>query len=87
MLQTVLVTGATGYVGREVVDLLLAKGKEVTALGRTVPDADVAFIEADLTDAEGLAAALEGRSFDAIASSTSSTSISTVRFWASTSST
>jgi len=65
-MQTVLVTGATGYVGREVVRQLLELGKDVTALGRTKPDADISFIQADFTDAAALEAALDGKAYDCI---------------------
>jgi len=65
-MNKVLVTGATGYVGREVVRQLLDLGKEVTALGRTRPDEAIPFIQADLTDAVGLERALAGQSFDCI---------------------
>lgn len=66
MIKTVLVTGATGYVGHEVVDLLLAQAKEPTALGRSRPDVDIPFIQADLTDGDATATALDGRRFDAV---------------------
>jgi nucleoside-diphosphate-sugar epimerase len=65
-MKTVLVSGATGYVGSEVVRQLLDAGKEVTALGRSRPQHGIAFIQADLTDAAGLQQALDGRSFDCI---------------------
>ncbi|MBI4553189.1 MAG: NAD(P)-dependent oxidoreductase [Candidatus Latescibacteria bacterium] len=65
-MDTVLVTGATGFVGREVVRHLIELGKTVTALGRTQPEEPIPFIQADLTDAAGLQRALNGRSFDGI---------------------
>ena len=61
-----LVTGATGYVGREVVRQLLEGGEEVTGLGRTVPVGKLPFIQADLTDNDGLRRALADRAFDCI---------------------
>ena len=61
-----LVTGASGYVGREVVRQLLAVGKQVTALGRTAPPEGVAFLRADLVDASGLERALAATSFDCV---------------------
>lgn len=65
-MQKILVTGATGYVGREVVRQLLSSGKEVTGLGRTLPDEKIPFIQADFTDAVGLKQALSGKSFDCV---------------------
>lgn len=65
-MKTFLVTGATGYVGSEIVRQLLARGKEVTGLGRTEPGLGASFIRADLTDRTALDRALEGRTFDAI---------------------
>ena len=65
-MKDVLVTGATGYVGRELVRQLLEMGKTVMGLGRTRPKGDLPFIQADLTDAEALEKALDGCSFDCI---------------------
>ena len=65
-MENVLVTGVTGYVGREVVQKLLANGKSVTALGRSQPSEKIPFIQADLTKIDGLKQALEGKSFDCI---------------------
>ena len=65
-MNTVLVTGATGYVGQEIVNQLQALGKQVTALGRTSPGGDLPFIQADIADAAQLERALDGKSFDAI---------------------
>ncbi|MFE0511341.1 SDR family oxidoreductase [Streptomyces sp. NPDC058964] len=62
--MTVLVTGATGTVGRDLVDLLLAKGEQVRALTRdpakaNLPDkAEV--VAGDLGDAAALPALLDG---------------------------
>ena len=44
----VLLTGASGFIGRYVLRALQAQGIEVVAIGRTRPDATVQFIEADL---------------------------------------
>ncbi|NPV54308.1 MAG: NAD(P)-dependent oxidoreductase [Firmicutes bacterium] len=65
-MNKVLVTGGTGFIGREVVRQLIEIGKEVTALGRTIPDEKVSFIQADFTDREALERALAGRFFDCI---------------------
>lgn len=66
-MDKVLVTGATGFIGREVLSQLRAQGKQVTALGRTPPeDKDVPFIKADLTDAVSLEQALGTASFNFI---------------------
>ncbi len=60
----IVVTGATGNVGRPLVAALAAAGEHVTAVSRgvsaaSVPDG-VRFRRADLTDPEGLRPALEG---------------------------
>jgi nucleoside-diphosphate-sugar epimerase len=62
-MENVLVTGATGYVGREVVQQLLTLGK-TTVLGRTRPKENIPFIQADLTNAVELQKALDSSSFD-----------------------
>ena len=61
-----LVTGASGYVGREVVQQLIGLGRKVTALDLVPPDQDIPFIKADLTDAAALQLALAGKAFDRI---------------------
>ncbi|CAL9287410.1 NmrA family NAD(P)-binding protein [Streptomyces sp. SudanB52_2052] len=62
--QKILVTGATGTVGRQVVAELLARGHEVRALTRDAAKAafpaGVEIAEGDLTAPDGLAPALEG---------------------------
>jgi uncharacterized protein YbjT (DUF2867 family) len=62
--QKILVTGATGTVGRQVVAELLARGHEVRALTRDAAKAafpaGVEVVEGDLTQPDGLAPALEG---------------------------
>ena len=62
--MTILVTGATGHVGRAVVDALVAAGQDVRASSRDaakldVPDG-VAKVSADLEDASTLEPALDG---------------------------
>ncbi|GHC51020.1 NAD(P)H-binding protein [Streptomyces violaceochromogenes] len=62
--QRILVTGATGTVGRQVVAELLDRGHEVRALTRDAAKASfpagVEVVEGDLTEPDGLATALEG---------------------------
>ncbi|PSK99088.1 uncharacterized protein YbjT (DUF2867 family) [Murinocardiopsis flavida] len=62
--MTILVTGATGRVGRAVVTALLRAGRPVRALTRAPVTADlpegVAVYQGDLEDPASLAAALEG---------------------------
>lgn len=58
---SVLVTGGTGFLGRRIVERLLAAGRRITVLGRTpAPDLEqrgVRFIRASLDDAPAVAAA------------------------------
>lgn len=62
--QKILVTGATGTVGRQVVTELLARGHEVRALTRDAAraglPAGVEVVQGDLTEPDGLVPALEG---------------------------
>ncbi|MDQ1014916.1 NmrA family NAD(P)-binding protein [Streptomyces afghaniensis] len=62
--QRILVTGATGTVGRQVVAELLDRGHEVRVLTRDAAKAafpaGVEVVEGDLTQPDGLASALEG---------------------------
>ncbi|MER7478125.1 NAD(P)H-binding protein [Streptomyces sp. NPDC126510] len=62
--QKILVTGATGTVGRQVVAELLDRGHEVRALTRDAGKASfppgVEVVEGDLTEPDGLAPALDG---------------------------
>ncbi len=65
-MDSILITGAGGYVGREVVTYLLAQGKPVIALDRFCLNFDTPCVVADLTDADGLDQALGGHSFSYI---------------------
>ena len=60
----IVVTGATGNVGRPLVQALAAAGEQVTAVSRRVSDAavpeGVRYRQADLTDPESLRAILDG---------------------------
>ncbi|CAL9497965.1 NAD(P)H azoreductase [Streptomyces sp. enrichment culture] len=62
--QKILVTGATGTVGRQVVAELLARGHMVRALTRDAAAADlpagVEVVQGDLTEPDSLVPALEG---------------------------
>ncbi|MBD8620006.1 NmrA family NAD(P)-binding protein [Sphingomonas sp. CFBP 13728] len=62
--MTILVTGATGTVGRNVVDQLLARGADVRALVRDPSKADlpagVAVVKGDLLDVDAMRAAFSG---------------------------
>ena len=61
--MTVLVTGAAGYVGREVVAALVGSGRDVRALvhrSQGDPPEGVEHVHGDVTDAESLRAAAEG---------------------------
>lgn len=61
---TTLVTGGTGFLGRRIVERLLAEGRRVAILGRTpAPDLEqrgVRFIRAALDDADAVRAACAG---------------------------
>ena len=62
--MTILVTGATGTVGRNVVEQLLARGADVRALVRAPAKADfpaqVEVVQGDLIDVDSLRTALSG---------------------------
>lgn len=62
--SSTLVTGGTGFLGRRLVERLLAAGRSVTVLGRTpAPDLEkrgVVFIRASLDDTAAVAAACAG---------------------------
>ena len=65
-MENLLVTGASGFVGRAVVAQALKEGKLVTGLGRNRPELDIAFIECDLSDTVRLESALADKSFTRI---------------------
>ena len=65
-MDNLLVTGASGFVGRAVVAQALKEGKLVTGLGRNRPELDIAFIECDLSDTVRLESALADKSFTRI---------------------
>jgi dihydroflavonol-4-reductase len=60
--KTVLVTGATGFVGWHVAKKLVERGSEVRALSRSaqITDLDVQTVRGDLRDAASLEAAVRG---------------------------
>lgn len=54
-LQKILVTGATGYIGKKLATKLVGQGYEVVALTRRIPDAaqqlsGMTYVQADITD-------------------------------------
>lgn len=65
-----LVLGGSVFVGRRLVDRLVADGHDVTVLNRgrtsTALAPGVAHVAADRTDAESMRAALQGREWDAV---------------------
>jgi uncharacterized protein len=59
----ITVIGGTGYVGSAIVAEAAARGHQVTALSRSLPDApipNVTYVQGDATDEATLAAAIEG---------------------------
>lgn len=62
-MDRILITGATGFVGSEIVKHLIAAGKEITVLGRSTPDAEVQFLKCDITDQSAVDTALSKRKF------------------------
>ena len=62
--MTVLITGATGTIGRPLVNRLAFRGVRVRAAGRSIQSRDfparVDYVNADLNQPEALATALQG---------------------------
>ena len=62
-MSRIVVIGGTGYAGAAIVAEAAARGHQVTALSRSLPDApvpDVAYVQGDATDEATLAAAVAG---------------------------
>lgn len=56
----IVVTGATGNVGRPLVEVLLAAGEQVTTVSRRRADTGAKHFQADMSEPESLKPALEG---------------------------
>ena len=65
-MDSVLITGSTGFVGTEVVKQLLECGKKVTGLSHKSIKDRISYIKADITDYKKLMIALDNKSFDYI---------------------
>jgi len=65
-MDDILVVGASGFVGSQVVEYLLSLGKHVTALDLVAPDASIPLIRADITNYAALEAALAGKFYNRI---------------------
>jgi nucleoside-diphosphate-sugar epimerase len=65
-MDDILVAGASGFVGSQVVEYLLSQGKHVTALDLVPPPASIPLVRADITDYAALEAALAGKFFNRI---------------------
>ena len=70
-MRNVLVTGGTGFIGRELVRQLINRGDDVTILSRSKPKEKVKWIKADITDKSGLEQGLKDYHFDIIYHTTS----------------
>jgi putative NADH-flavin reductase len=63
LVSRITVIGGTGYAGSAIVAEAAARGHQVTALSRSLPDApipNVTYVQGDATDEATLAAAIEG---------------------------
>jgi UDP-glucose 4-epimerase len=65
-MDDLLVAGASGFVGSQVVEYLLSLGKQVTALDLVPPPVSIPLVQADITDYAALEAALAGKSFNRV---------------------
>jgi nucleoside-diphosphate-sugar epimerase len=65
-MDDILVVGASGFVGSQVVEYLLSQGKRVAALDLVPPPASIPLVRADITDYAALESALAGKSFNRI---------------------
>jgi putative NADH-flavin reductase len=62
-MSRITVIGGTGYAGSAIVGEAAARGHEVTALSRSLPDAqipNVTYVQGDASDEEALSASIEG---------------------------
>jgi len=62
-MENILITGASGYVGRALVELALGEGRRITAIGRRRPDEVGDFIPCNFTKQKELDRALTDRQF------------------------
>jgi nucleoside-diphosphate-sugar epimerase len=65
-MDDILVAGASGFVGSQVVEFLLSQGLQVTALDLVPPPVSIPLVQADITDYAALEAALAGKSYNRI---------------------
>ena len=62
----VLVTGGTGFVGRELVAQLAQRGDNITCLSRSQPPNSAKWVEGDFVQADQLESLTEGLDIDVI---------------------
>lgn len=65
-MDDILVAGASGFVGSQVVDFLLSQGLQITALDLVPPPASIPLVRADITNYAELETALAGKSYNRI---------------------